>query len=131
VLRGTDYRKVVEPGAPEKSVLLFAVKHAGKMGRQKVEKMPKKGKRLSPQTVADLEQWVKMGLPWPEEKISKEDPRHHWAFQQVKREALPKVKTLSRVSNGIDSFVLANLEGKKNDAGWGSRSSHFDQAFVF
>ncbi len=112
VLRGTDYRKVVEPGAPEKSALLFAVKHAGKMGAAKVEKMPRKGDRLSAQAVADLEQWVKMGVPWPKEGASEADPKNHWAFQAVKREALPKVKTSNRISNGVDSFVLARLEGK-------------------
>lgn len=113
VLRGTDYRKVVEPGAPEKSALLFAVKHAGKMGAVKVEKMPKKGERLSAQAVADLESWVKMGVPWPEEVASEEDPKNHWAFQPVKRAALPKVKTLNRAANGIDFFVLSGLEGKE------------------
>ena len=110
VLRGTDYRKVVEPGAPEKSTLLFAVKHAGKMGAAKVEKMPKKGERLSAKAVTDLEKWVKMGVPWPEEKISEEDPRNHWAFQLVKRVGLPKVKTLNKADNEIDAFILAKLE---------------------
>lgn len=115
VLRGTDYRKVVEPGAPEKSALLFAVRHSGTMhsgtmGSEKVENMPKKGGRLSAETVADLEQWVRMGLPWPEEKNSEADPRQHWAFQPVKRGNPPQVKTLERITNGIDSFVLAKLE---------------------
>ncbi len=110
VLRGTDYRKVVVPGQPEKSALLFAVKHAGKMGAVKVEKMPRKGDRLSTQAVADLTQWIKMGAPWPEEESSEEDPSQHWSFQAVQRAALPQVKAATRVNNGVDSFVLARLE---------------------
>lgn len=112
VLRGTDYRKVVEPGSPEKSALLFAVRHAGNMGAEKVEKMPRKGKPLSAGTVADLEQWVRMGLPWPEEKNQEADPRQHWVFQPVKRVEPPQVGTPEKVGNGIDSFVLAKLEGE-------------------
>ncbi|MCF6314596.1 MAG: PSD1 and planctomycete cytochrome C domain-containing protein [Verrucomicrobiales bacterium] len=113
VLRGTDYRKVVVPGQPEKSALLFAVKHVAKMGAAKVESMPRKGDRLSAQAVADLTQWVKMGVPWPEEESSEEDPSLHWAFQPVVRRSLPSLPLLkgaSRGENGIDAFVEARLQ---------------------
>jgi len=42
------------------------------------------------------------------------DENSHWAFQPVVRPAVPAVKSVDRVRNPIDAFVLAKLEAK----GW-------------
>ena len=66
------------------------------------------------------------GRPWPgQEKtvattstirrgkfeITDKD-RAHWAFQPVKRPAVPAVKNTAWVANPIDAFILAKLEAK-------------------
>src|SRR5207249_4808931 len=62
--------------------------------------------------------WVKMGAPWPETKNAKSPDadattwKKHWAFQPVKKPALPKVKNSSWPATSIDRFILAKLEEK-------------------
>lgn len=86
-LKGSDYRKVINPENPAESAVILAVKHQG--GKIKVENMPKQGEKLADPVVADLEAWIAMGLPWPEEKgglAGTEDRTKggsHWAFQPV------------------------------------------------
>ena len=78
-------------GDPDKSLLIKAVRY-----KDEDLRMPPDGKRLTGAQVADLEAWVKMGAPLPradvqEDKI-KASLRTHWAFQPVKRPAVPAVK---------------------------------------
>jgi len=47
---------------------------------------------------------------WAAEKIDLAKGREHWAFQPVKRPALPVVKAKDWPRNGIDHFILARLE---------------------
>lgn len=107
VIRGSDYGKVVEPGNPGVSKLIKAINHA-----PGVEAMPKKGDKLPATQIAALEKWVSMGLPWPAEVAAadhaapKSDPMQHWAFQPVKKPALPAGFT----GHPIDAFVGAKLK---------------------
>ncbi len=108
LLQGGDAGPVVTPGDPESSPLIEAVRHAGPVRMPPKEKLP-------PQAIADLEAWVKMGLPWPESPkptaAATEDARpDHWAFQLVHRPDLPAVQAASWPRNEIDRFVLARLE---------------------
>jgi mono/diheme cytochrome c family protein len=62
VLKGGKSGKAVVEGKPESSLLIEAVK------RTHVRlKMPPVGP-LSQQEVANLEEWIRIGLPWPENK---------------------------------------------------------------
>jgi hypothetical protein len=61
---------------------------------------PKSGKRLTPEQVELLRQWVDAGAPWSE----------HWAFVAPRRPRLPTVTDKGWVRNPIDAFVLARLE---------------------
>src|SRR5262249_58933230 len=76
------------------------------------------------QQIADLTQWVKSGAPWPggdtktvatprrgELQVTDKD-RAHWAFQPVKRPAVPAVRDSAWVANAVDAFVQAKLEAK-------------------
>lgn len=107
VVRGSDYGKVVEPGNPSASKLIKAVNHAAG-----VEAMPKKGDKLPAPQIAALEKWISMGLPWPQEtevaahEEKKNDPMQHWAFQPVKKPALPAGFT----GNPIDALVGPKLK---------------------
>ena len=77
-------------------------------------RMPPDGKKLTGAQVADLEAWVRMGAPLPgagvqEDKI-KASARTHWAFQPVKRPAIPTVKNQRWAQSPVDAFILAKLE---------------------
>jgi hypothetical protein len=108
ILKGSDYRKVVNLEKPADSALILAVKHAG--AAAKVPNMPEKGDQLSADAVASLEQWIAMGLPWPAEKTGSlsgggEAGSKHWAFQPVTKPAVPAEFS----GNPIDYFVDAKL----------------------
>ena len=111
------------PGDAENSLLLQAV--SAVQPRPQADAAAARDK-LTPQQIADLTQWVKMGAPWPgQEKtvaatstirrgkfeITDKD-RAHWAFQPVARPPVPAVKDAAWVANPIDAFILAKLEAK-------------------
>jgi hypothetical protein len=58
VIEGGKSGAAVVPGKPDRSLLIQAVRHTGKV------KMPPSGK-LAAGEIADLERWVQMGAPWP------------------------------------------------------------------
>jgi hypothetical protein len=111
-------RKVVVPGQPEKSLLIQAISHT-----DPDLKMPPT-RKLAREQIADLTEWVKMGVPWPGgdskgrvvvrkggKEITDKD-RSHWAFRPVQRPAAPVVKDTDWVRNPIDAFILAGLEAR-------------------
>lgn len=115
LLRGGSRGPAVLPGHPEQSLLIKAVKHDGL-------KMPLGGK-LTDSEIAALEKWVSQGAPWPEEtdkgtpasgdaglyeKIRKE----HWAFQPIRKPAIPRVRNSAWSDRPVDRFILAALEKK-------------------
>ena len=55
---GSDNGPVVVPGRPKKALLIEAIGYGGLI------KMPPKSK-LNPEAIADITNWVRMGLPWP------------------------------------------------------------------
>ncbi len=115
LMAGGDRGAAVVPGKPEESLLLKAVRHEDEL------KMPPK-KKLAKEQIADLTRWIRLGAPWsgpaaaptPVKRafqISERD-RAHWAFQPVKRPAIPAVKNRPWVRNPIDTFILSKLESK-------------------
>jgi mono/diheme cytochrome c family protein len=110
--QGSESGPVVVPGQPEKSLLLVAVRQDGE-----VKMPPPPRPKLSPQAIADLAAWVKMGTPWPADKAPSaraegEPEKKHWAFQPVQRPPLPQVRDARRARTPLDRFVLARLEAK-------------------
>ncbi len=113
LLKGSDNGPVVEPGQPEKSSLVRAIRYDGDV------QMPPKGK-LSDEAIAHLTDWIKMGAPWPDDVVKSDEHsrsvaevrRTHWSFQPVKKPPLPAVKNPAWVKTPIDAFVLAPLEAK-------------------
>ena len=108
LLKGGQRGPAAVPGKPDESLFIKAVRHEGL-------KMPLGGK-LGAQDVAALEEWVRKGLPWPEEKSPSNagvgDPgfyqkliREHWAFQPVRTTQRPRGN-----GNPIDAFVRARLD---------------------
>jgi len=109
LLAGGNHGTIVQPGNPEQSLLIHAVEYEGSL------KMPPTGK-LKPDQIDELKAWVKLDLPWQDEKPSTSSHRlnsDHWAFRAPVRLEPPKVKNLSWCRNSIDKFVLARLERER------------------
>ncbi len=109
LLKGGDSGPILGNGDPDQSLLIKAVRY-----KDEDLRMPPDGKKLTGAEVADLEAWVKMGAPLPgaglqEDKI-KASAGTHWAFQPVKRPAIPAVKNGRWVQSPVDAFILAKLE---------------------
>jgi len=109
--KGGDSGAPIEPGKPEASLLIKAVRYA-----DKDLQMPPK-RQLAPEEVAALEQWVKMGAPDPREgklvfarTVDFEAGRKQWAFQAVGNPQ-PPILTQDEWSRGdLDRFIFARLQ---------------------
>ena len=78
------------PGAPDKSLLVKAVRHTDADLR-----MPPQNK-LPEAVVADLSAWVKQGAFWPATKTASPFAyEKHWAFRPVKKLA-PRTPTQAK-----------------------------------
>jgi hypothetical protein len=115
MLKGGNSGPVLAPGDAEKSALIRAIRYTGKV------KMPPQGK-LPDATIQALTEWVKIGAPWPDTPVSSTaasptntftitpQQQRHWAFQPVRKPALPKVNNAAWCTSPIDFFVLSRLE---------------------
>ena len=112
ILTGGKSGPAVVPGDAEASLLIQAVKG-------EALQMPLGGE-LSPDKIADLEEWVRRGAPWPPETAQKSEGedryaelvREHWAFQPVVSTAPPKISSSFTPEHPIDRFIVAALEAK-------------------
>ena len=111
-MKGGENGPVIVPGNPAKSKLLVAINY-----KDADLQMPPKGEKMSEKEIADLTTWVRMGAPDPRVTAAgskmtgmNDKARSHWAYQPVKRPAMPQVKDASWVHSPVDSFVLAKLE---------------------
>ncbi|MEX2560547.1 MAG: DUF1549 domain-containing protein, partial [Pirellulales bacterium] len=118
LLAGGDSGPAVEPGKPDESLLVDAVRYG------QIYQMPPTGK-LPPDEVAVLVEWVRLGVPWPNAEVRpapapgeetggplfSDDEKSFWAFQPpVKPAVLPQVREPAWCKSPIDYFVLAGLE---------------------
>jgi hypothetical protein len=103
----TEVLKRVRPGKAAESLLVQLVKSA-----EPSEMMPPKGARLTEAQIQTLRDWIDQGVKWDDELLPSEAAKEkHWAFQQVKRPAVPELGV--RPPNPIDAFVLAKLAALK------------------
>jgi hypothetical protein len=109
MLAGGDSGPAVNPGNPGGSRLIQAVEYRDE------PKMPPDGK-LPAEALAVLNEWVRIGAPWPPESptarvaTTEKAWATHWAFQPIRMPALPRVTMHKWVRSEIDYFVLAELE---------------------
>ncbi|MGE3818564.1 MAG: PSD1 and planctomycete cytochrome C domain-containing protein [Isosphaeraceae bacterium] len=115
MLTGGDSGPVLEPGKPDESLLLDALRHDG------IEMPPTS--RLPETVVADFERWVTMGAPDPRVDDGPKTPsasptvdveagRSFWAFQAPRAHQPPEVADPSWPRSSIDRFVLGALEAR-------------------
>ncbi|MBC7366047.1 MAG: PSD1 domain-containing protein [Undibacterium sp.] len=111
LLMGGDTGPALIPGQPGESLLITAITY-----KDDDLQMPPKGKKLSDAQIANLTEWVRRGAPDPRAGAS---PSHggvgknHWAFQPVKKTAVPAAATptdAAWIKTPVDNFVLAKLE---------------------
>ena len=106
---------VVVPGDPGASRLLARV-----TSDRDGFRMPPGGEPLGASERTALQEWVAAGAVWPDSHSGPDAraaarvgaSRSHWAFQPVRRPALPDVRQEGWVRNPIDRFVLARLEAE-------------------
>jgi hypothetical protein len=93
---------VIQPGRAAGSALIHRV-----TGANGLAIMPPAGKKLSPEEVAILRDWINQGAPWPDSvaKPKATAPRPlPWAFQPLRRPALPAAN-----AHPVDAFIRARL----------------------
>jgi mono/diheme cytochrome c family protein len=112
ISKGGDSGPAIVAGNPETSLLVKAVRYTDPDLR-----MPPKDKKLAPEQIADIEAWVKMGAPLPDNSkpshtLSRlEEAREkHWAFHPLSKPSIPAVRLSRWVQSPIDNFILAKLE---------------------
>ena len=77
--------------------------------------MPPKQPRLTAAEIALVRRWIDAGAIGPTEETitaSKGPDRSHWSFRPVVRPPLPKVHNPGWCRNGIDYFILQQLEAQ-------------------
>jgi len=70
------------------------------------ERMPPEGARLTAQQIEALKNWFADGAPFPADEEVPKKPSEHWAFQPVKKSAVPD----SAHVHPVDAFVYGKGE---------------------
>jgi cytochrome c553 len=110
-LKLDDEKHVIVAGQPAQSELVRLIKSG---------EMPKKGKPMSEADLAIIEKWIAQGAKTarpeplalaPGPMIS-DDDREYWAFQHVKRPAVPANVDAKKVRTPVDAFLLKSIADK-------------------
>lgn len=117
MLKGGENGAILKAGDPGKSSLITAVKYL-----DPDLQMPPKGEKLKEDQINALIEWVKMGAPDPRKADSKvaskltgltDAARHHWAYQPIRKPAVPATKNPQWCWTPVDAFILKKLEEKE------------------
>jgi hypothetical protein len=115
VVKGGESGAVIQPGEPEASLLIKAVRY-----KDPDLKMPPKVK-LSAVEIGYLEEWVRMRAPDPRTNdtvvahqaktgIDWDKARQWWSFRPIENPAAPEVQGKNWPATDLDAFILARLE---------------------
>jgi cytochrome c553 len=116
-LAGGESGPAIVPKRVDEGELLKAVRYDPDGYR-----MPPTGK-LPPETVAELERWIKEGADWPDDAAlsnppaaSKEDwlkarKNAHWCWRPIRPSPVPVVKDQTWASSDVDRFLQSPMEG--------------------
>lgn len=111
ILKGGTRGSAISLEKPQSSWLVKAVQYKGLQ-------MPPSGP-LSPEQAKDIEQWVAMGIPWPEHSVSEQGSKgvnqlyqnmvkEHWAFQPVAKVQTPEFG-INDVVHPVDQYIWSSL----------------------
>ena len=112
-LKGGDSGPALVAGNPEDSLLIQALKHESLA-------MPPDSK-LPDQTIADFEEWIRLGAPDPREQtiaarlkpVDWDAAKKHWAFQPISDPQSPATSDPAWIQSPIDQFVAHRLEHER------------------
>ncbi|MCA9006324.1 MAG: DUF1549 domain-containing protein, partial [Planctomycetaceae bacterium] len=103
ILKGGEIGPAVVTGKPHESLLYQVL-----APNADIQMPPEgQGRRLKPDEVQLIEDWIAQGAKFPADDSPEADPAEHWAFQPITRPDVPAVKTNS--INPIDAFIAARL----------------------
>jgi hypothetical protein len=102
---------VAVAGRPDESLLVKVVRYDGDL------QMPPDG-RLPPEAISTIEEWVRRGLPWPEDgkqvSVGTFDiaarKAEHWCWHRPQASPAPAVRAAAWCRSDLDRFVLSRLE---------------------
>jgi mono/diheme cytochrome c family protein len=118
LLRGGNRGPAVIVGNAKESLLYQLITHG------KDPHMPRNGRKLPEDTIAQIAAWIDTGAPydkplivkkkedenaWIRKLVSSED-RRFWSFQPLRRASLPAVRNRNWCRTPIDQFILAKME---------------------
>lgn len=89
----------IRPGKPDESEIIFRIHETDPA---EVMPPPKKAEPLTEKEKTLLSQWIAEGASWPQ----------HWAYTDLEKSPLPKVKQTDWAGHPIDAYVLARLEAE-------------------
>jgi hypothetical protein len=118
VLQGGETGPAIEPGQPDKSRLIAAIRYD-----DAELQMPPKGK-ISADAIAKFEEWIKRGAPDPRDEAPEvvatpsswkevlASRRDWWSLQPVQKPPVPTPKNAEWSADPVDRFILAALEAQ-------------------
>lgn len=110
MLEGGDRGAAIVLGDAKKSPLYQVL-----VGEGDVAQMPFELPKLSDEQIALVKEWIDQGAKAAADDKPPVDGRptsDHWAFQTIRRPALPEVKNSNWLLNEVDAFVLVRLEAE-------------------
>jgi hypothetical protein len=73
--------------------------------------MPPEGDALTPEELAVLSTWIDEGVQWDESLLPTPIPMtDHWAFQPLRRPAVPEVRNSDWIRTPVDAFIARRHE---------------------
>ncbi len=125
LVKGGTRGAAIKPGEASASLLMNAVRHAGKL-------MMPPGKKMSDADIELLTKWVDEGAAWPAAVSAAPSAKGKtwWSFQPPKR---PQVPTIAGAESRtpIDAFVIAKLQqAKLQPANEASKRALIRRAFL-
>ena len=104
--RGESARRVIKPGDSGASRLYAMITSTAKLRMPPAEGAAP----LPPAEIATVRSWIDAGAVWP--SGSEKRKPLPWSFARILKTAEPVIKQAAWKRNGIDAFVLAQLESK-------------------
>ena len=100
LLEGGDSGAALVPESPSTSLLIKAIRR-----HEEVSAMPPdEEKSLSPEQIAAIETWIRLGAQWPE-NVKKFESKTHWAFEPIETATPPQSD--DPAASSIDAFIRA------------------------
>ncbi len=97
--RGGQSGPAIEPGHSDDSLIFDALQ-----GVNGLRRMPPEGEPLTAAQIDLIRRWVEQGAAAPDEQPAT-DPARHWAFQLIKRPAVPDAVHPAAAAHPIDRFL--------------------------